>query len=99
MRLRRFLARPPVGLIIPIEPVRNRVEAARCAKLFHRREQFVFAKETTLRVVAHIFRAIQLRSRDHFQRNCLLFRERNRIREMRTGEAGRIGNDGKHVLT
>src|SRR5947208_944625 len=49
------------------------------------------------RIVAHILRIIELVCANNFQGNRLLMRKGNRILKLKTGEAGRICDNGEHV--
>jgi hypothetical protein len=56
-------------------------------------------KKAAMCVVADVFRALEFRGWDHFQRNCLLFRKCNRIGKLGAGQTGRVGDDRQHILS
>ena len=66
-------------------------------RVFHHRKKFIFALKAALAIVAHIFRTVEFRSGDHFQRNALFVGEGDGVGQMGAGQAGRIGDDRQHV--
>jgi hypothetical protein len=99
MQLCCLLARPEVSLVVNVHAIGDRIEAALGAQLLHDAEQFIFALKTTLAIIPHVVRAVQLGRLDDLDRESLLVGEGNRIREMRACEAGGIRNYGQHVFS
>ena len=84
-------------VVVEIHSVGDRLEAVRFAECFHDVEEFVFAVEAARRIVARVFGTIEFGRRDDSQRNSLLFSECDRVRQLGTSQAGRIGDYGEHV--
>src|SRR5208282_666245 len=51
---RCFLAGTEIVLVVQVDAISDGVEAARLTQFFHQREEFIFAKETALRIVADV---------------------------------------------
>src|SRR6202035_1120934 len=98
VRCRRFLSRAEIALVVQIYAVRESIVAARRPEALHQREQFIFAEETTLPIVAHVLWAIQFRRRNYFQRDRLLAGKTYRVGQLSARQAGRIGNNRQHFL-
>src|SRR5579862_575905 len=98
MLRRCALSGAEVALIVEVEAVGYRVESARGTEVFHHREEFVFALEAALSVVALVFRAVEFGGGDDLDRDSLLVGESNRVREMSAGEAGGVSDDREHVV-
>ncbi len=88
VQFRGLLPWAEVALVVEVHAVGDGVEAARGAQFLHHVKQFVFALKTALPVVARIFRAVEFRGRDDFQRNALLVGKGDGIGELRASQAG-----------
>jgi len=94
----RFLPGAKVTLVVRIHAVGDALEAALPAEFLHQGEQLILAMEAADGVVAHVLRTLQFLGGHHFQRDLPLLREGNRILQLETGQAGRIGNYRQHVV-
>jgi len=54
--------------------------------------------EAALSVVADVLRALHLCGRDDFERNSIFCCKRYRIVELNSGQAGGVGDYGKHLI-
>src|ERR1700722_15306590 len=96
--LRRLLSGTEVALVVLIDAVSNRVETTRGAEFLHHIEEFVFAVEATLAVVAGILGTVEFRSRDDLDGDSLLAGESDGVTELGAGQAGRVGDNPEHLV-
>src|ERR1700730_2562837 len=97
MLLRGQLSGTKVALVVRIYPISDGVEASLTAEFLQDRKQLVLAMKTAGGVIAGIFRPVELASGDDFQRDFPLMGEGSRVRQLGTGQAGRISDDGQHI--
>ena len=93
------MARAKVILVIQIDAVSDSIEATLRAKLFHQGEEFVFAEEAALCVVAYILWAIEFRGRNHLKWNRLLQGKCNRVGELSSRQARGVSDDRQHLIS
>jgi hypothetical protein len=86
-----------VAFVVEIHAIRDGVEAARGAESFHDGEEFVFAVEAALAVVAGIFWAVEFGGRDDFEGDSVFSGKGDGVGEMGAGQAGGVGDYCQHV--
>ena len=92
-----LLAGAEVALVVLVHTVSDSVESAGGAEIFHHGEEFIFAMEAALAVVAGIFRAVEFRCRDDFEGYPVLVGEGDGVGEMSASKAGRVGDYSEHI--
>ena len=98
MLTRSRLARTEIALIIDVYPVGNGLEAVFCGKSLHHMEKFIFAMEAPLAVIPDVFRSVHFAGLDHLNGNPMFLRECESVLKLGTRQAGRICDQGQHVL-
>src|SRR5215472_11758066 len=88
-----------IALIINIHAISDRNKAVLPRELLHGSEQLVFAMKATRRIIADIFGLFCFMCLDDLKRNPLLLRESHCIFKLSSSQAGRIGDDGQHIVT
>ena len=92
------LPRPEITLVVEVDAVSDGVKAALPGEIMHHLEQLILAVKAALPVVLNILRALHLGGVNDFKRNALLPGKGCGVLKLGAGQAGRIRDDGEHVL-
>ena len=92
------LARAIIAEIVEVDPVDNVFDRSIAAKLFEAGEEFVFAVETAVGVIADVIGIIEFVGDDELMGDAELRGEGFRVALMGTRKRRGIGSDGKSVL-
>jgi len=94
----RALSRPVVGGVVEVATVGDCGKPELFAQSFHRREELVLAVEAALSVVRDVGFALHLAGLQNVQRDVVFAGEGDGRGQFLAGQAGRIGDDGEHIV-
>jgi len=94
-----LLSGAEVALVIKVDAVGDGSKAALGAQRLHHSKKLIFAMKAALAVVANVVGVVEFGGDDDFDRYGLFSSEGESIGELRSGQAGRIGDHCEHFLS